>query len=89
VTNARASRAKRAAAPITASRAVKISVADMERHRRMVAGVLEAQDLQRRANDLAAAFRVWAEELHERYDLDATRGESVNEDGTIVRADDG
>lgn len=88
MTNARASRAKRAAAPKPATR---ISAGDLERHQRMLARyregqqlAQEAQRLQARANELAAAFKVWAEELHERYEIPAGRG-GVDEDGSITR----
>lgn len=92
MTNARVSRAARQTAkpePVPA----RISDSDMDRHRLMVSKFREAQalaaqaqQLQTRANDLAAAFRIWAEELHERYGLDASRDEGVAEDGAITRA---
>ena len=66
---------------------------ELKIHERMVARykeaqalVAQAQELQQRANHLASGFAVWAEDLHERYGLDAAKGEGVQEDGTIVRA---
>ena len=88
-------RAKRAAtAGKPGPKAERLTEADMERHALMLGYFREAQQLagqaqqlQGRANDLMAAYRVWAEELHGRYELDANAGEGVNEDGTLVRAE--
>ena len=81
-------RSKRAAtAGKPGPKADRLTEADMERHALMLGYFREAQQLQGRANDLMAAFKVWAEELHSRYELDANAGEGVNEDGTLVRAD--
>jgi|GEM_PF-4042978 len=70
-----------------------LSASDMKRHADMVVRYHEAQQLaqqaqqlQTRANELVAAFKIWAEELHERYGLDGAKGEGVSEDGKIIRA---
>lgn len=52
----------------------------------MVALIAEAQELEQRAAENRAAMIVWARELHDRYGLDATKGEGVMPDGTIIRA---
>lgn len=65
----------------------KLSEDDLERHRRMIGLCQEAQQLQARAQQLAGAFAVWCEELHERYGLATDGSEGVNADGTINRAD--
>lgn len=76
----------------TAKTAKNLTATDLKRHQIMLARYQEAQDLQeqmgalaRRQADLLGAFRVWSEELHERYDLSADLGEGVEEDGKIIR----
>lgn len=63
-----------------------ISDIDLERHRLMVERFGEAQRLQTRAMELMVAFKVWSEELHERYGLATDGSESISENGTILRA---
>jgi hypothetical protein len=70
----------------------RITDDDLQRHRRMLARLEEAQQLQQqaaqlqaRSNDLFAAVRIWAEDLHERYALNPAIGEGVHPDGTITR----
>lgn len=72
----------------------QISPEDLAIHQRMLARFHEAQQLaqqahqlQARAEELAAGVKVWAEDLHERYELDANKGEGVQDDGTIIRAE--
>lgn len=70
----------------------RISQEDLARHQRMVAymqkaeaHMVEAEALAARARDLRAAFVIWAEELHERYEIPRDGG--VDEAGFIVRPD--
>lgn len=90
MTNARATRTKRTSA---ATLPKQIKPEDLAVHRRMLARykeaqqlALQAEELQAQARRLAAGFSVWAEDLHDRYGLDAGKGEGVQEDGTITRA---
>lgn len=69
-----------------------ISDQDLERHRRMTAHLHEAQRLaqqaqqfQQRSNELVAAFKIWAEELHERYEIPDGEGSGIDEGGAITR----
>lgn len=62
---------------------------DLERHRRMVVLAHQADALTQRAVELRAAFKVWCEELHERYGLAVDGSEGIAEDGTITRRANG
>ncbi len=64
----------------------RITDDDLDRHQWMTRRLHEAEALQRRAVELASAYKVWCEELHERYDLALDGSEGVEEDGTIKRA---
>jgi len=48
---------------------------------------LQAQinQLSARLAELLAAFKIWSEELHERYGLAADGSEGITRDGTIIR----
>lgn len=85
MTNTRASKTTPSAPPD------RISDEDLARHQRMLGHYHEAQQLaqqaqqlQARANELTGAFKIWAEELHERYEIPAG-GLGVDENGAITR----
>jgi hypothetical protein len=61
-----------------------ISDADLARHKWLQEKLLEAQ---KRFNDTVGAWRMWGEELHERYGLAKDGTEGIDPDGTITRAD--
>lgn len=70
----------------------KLTPADLARHRIMVGKYKEMQQLQaevqaksERIAKLSAAFEIWAEELMEKYKLDPTMGDNVEDDGRLIR----
>jgi hypothetical protein len=74
-------------------KALKLTADDLSRHKRMVARVTEAQQLQveidrlaGRRDELLAAFKVHCEDLHERYGLATDGSENIAPDGTITRS---
>jgi hypothetical protein len=78
---------------MSARTAKKLSPTDLSRHKRMMRLVDEARALQQqidalsgRQGELLGAFKLWSEELHERYGLALDGSEGVNMDGSITRA---
>ena len=70
----------------------KISPTDLRRHKMMLARVEQARELQTQINqlqgrqaELLGAFKIWSEELHERYGLAMDGTDGVLEDGTLQR----
>jgi hypothetical protein len=70
----------------------RISEEDLTRHERMVARLREAQAIEdhvkrlaARRTELVCAWKVWCEELHERYNLLSDGTEGVDENGLIMR----
>jgi len=70
----------------------QLVASDLERHERMLQRFADAQQIQAqidllaaRQQELLAAYKIWCEDLHERYELATDGSENVAPDGTITR----
>ena len=77
---------------MSAKTAKKLSPGDLKRHKRMLGLLENVRTIQAeidllvgRRNELLAAWKVWGEELHDRYGLASDGSEGVDQHGAIRR----